>query len=139
MVSIQFTEEERQTLDRERFDYPDPRGRQTGPGRYRKVDRDPPRILASTCLPETLGNAASQNGDGSGACRRREKKEQREFLEGKLNPRIDDSASGSRKRFFVDASPFVHGAFLCCVWTFVRLCLKTPSGRKRFNVLGALD
>lgn len=33
----------------------------------------------------------------------------------------------------------MHGAFLCCVWSFVRLFLKTPSGRKRFNVLGALD
>jgi transposase len=33
----------------------------------------------------------------------------------------------------------VHGAFLCYLWSFVRLFLRTPSGRKRFNVLGALD
>jgi len=39
----------------------------------------------------------------------------------------------------VDASHFVHGAFLCYVWSVVRLFLKTPSGRKRLNVLGALD
>lgn len=41
--------------------------------------------------------------------------------------------------FFVDASHFVHGAFLCYLWSFVRLFLRTPSGRQRFNVLGALD
>jgi len=41
--------------------------------------------------------------------------------------------------FFVDASHFVHGAFLCYLWCFARLYLRTPSGRKRFNVLGALD
>jgi transposase len=33
----------------------------------------------------------------------------------------------------------VHGAFLCYVWSAVRFFLRTPSGRKRFNVLGALD
>ena len=33
----------------------------------------------------------------------------------------------------------MHGAFLCYLWSFARLFLRTPSGRKRFNVLGALD
>lgn len=33
----------------------------------------------------------------------------------------------------------MHGAFLCYLWSVVRLFLRTPSGRKRFNVLGALD
>jgi transposase len=41
--------------------------------------------------------------------------------------------------FFVDAAHFVHGAFLCYLWSVARLFLRTPSGRKRFNVLGALD
>lgn len=39
----------------------------------------------------------------------------------------------------MDASHFVHGAFLCYLWSFARLFLRTPSGRQRFNVLGALD
>ncbi len=39
----------------------------------------------------------------------------------------------------MDASHFVHGAFLCYLWSVTRLFLRTPSGRKRFNVLGALD
>lgn len=41
--------------------------------------------------------------------------------------------------FFVDAAHFVHGAFLGFVWSFVRLFIPSPSGRKRFNVLGALN
>ena len=39
----------------------------------------------------------------------------------------------------MDASHFVHGAFLCCLWCFVRLFVRSPSGRKRWNVLGAVD
>jgi transposase len=66
-------------------------------------------------------------------------KEQREFLDTKLQPRLDEATAGNRQLFFVDASHFVHGAFLCCVWCFIRVFLKTPSGRKRFNVLGALN
>ena len=41
--------------------------------------------------------------------------------------------------FFVDAAHFVMGAFLGFVWCFERLFVKSPSGRKRFNVLGALN
>jgi transposase len=43
------------------------------------------------------------------------------------------------KLYFVDAAHFVHGAFLGYVWSKVRLFLPTPSGRKRYNVLGAID
>jgi transposase len=39
----------------------------------------------------------------------------------------------------VDAAHFVHGAFLGYLWCFVRLFVRSPSGRKRLNVLGALD
>ncbi len=44
-----------------------------------------------------------------------------------------------RKLFFVDAAHFVHGAFLGQLWCFVRMFIPSPSGRKRFNVLGAID
>jgi transposase len=40
---------------------------------------------------------------------------------------------------FVDAAHFVHGPFLGYLWCFVRLLMRGPSGRKRFNVLGAID
>ena len=46
---------------------------------------------------------------------------------------------GKRAVFFVDAAHFVMGAFLGMLWCFERLFIRTPSGRKRFNVLGALN
>jgi transposase len=66
-------------------------------------------------------------------------KEQEEFKEQKLEPRLEEAKEGKRVVFFVDAAHFVHGAFLGFLWCFVRLFLPTPSGRKRFNVLGALN
>ena len=41
--------------------------------------------------------------------------------------------------FFVDAAHFVHGAFLGYVWSVARFFILSPSGRKRYNVLGAID
>jgi len=38
-----------------------------------------------------------------------------------------------------DAAHFVMGAFLGFIWCFERFFVKAPSGRKRFNVLGALN
>jgi len=40
---------------------------------------------------------------------------------------------------FMDAAHFVYGAFLGMVWCFVRMFIPSPSGRKRFNVLGVLN
>ena len=44
-----------------------------------------------------------------------------------------------RAVFFVDAAHFVMGAFLGMIWCFQRVFIKSPSGRKRFNVIGALN
>lgn len=41
--------------------------------------------------------------------------------------------------FFVDSAHFVLGAYLGYLWCFVRVILRAPSGRQRFNVLGALN
>lgn len=41
--------------------------------------------------------------------------------------------------FFVDAAHFVLAPFLGYLWSLTRLFLKAPSGRQRFNVLGALN
>lgn len=46
---------------------------------------------------------------------------------------------GQRAVFFVDAAHFVLGAFMSVVWCFTRVWIRAPSGRQRFNVLGALD
>lgn len=40
---------------------------------------------------------------------------------------------------FVDAAHFVFGPFLGYLWCLVRLLMPGPSGRKRYNVLAALD
>jgi transposase len=39
----------------------------------------------------------------------------------------------------MDAAHFVLAPFLGYLWSFCRLFIKAPAGRKRFNVLGALD
>jgi hypothetical protein len=41
--------------------------------------------------------------------------------------------------FFIDAAHFVLSPFLGYLWCFTRLFIKAPSGRQRFNVLGALN
>ena len=43
------------------------------------------------------------------------------------------------RRFFIDAAHFVHRAYLGFVWCFTRIFIASPSGRKRFNVLGAVN
>lgn len=66
-------------------------------------------------------------------------KAQREFHDQVLQPKLEDAKTGQRMVFFVDAAHFVLGPFLGIVWCFTRLFLKAPSGRRRFNVLGALN
>jgi len=39
----------------------------------------------------------------------------------------------------VDAAHFVLGAYLGFLWCFTRIFVRAPSGRQRFNVLGALN
>lgn len=41
--------------------------------------------------------------------------------------------------FFVDAAHFVLSSYIGYIWCFVRMFIKSPSGRQRFNVLGALN
>jgi transposase len=64
---------------------------------------------------------------------------QKNFLEKELQPRLDEAKDGKRDVYFVDAAHFVLGAFLGFLWSFTRIFVKTPSGRQRFNVLGALN
>lgn len=65
--------------------------------------------------------------------------EQLEFLNEKLQPRLDDAAEGKRKVFFVDAAHFVMGAVTGMLWCFQRIFVRGASGRQRYNVLGAID
>lgn len=64
---------------------------------------------------------------------------QAEFLENQLQPRLDEALAGTRRVFFVDAAHFVYAPFLGYLWCIVRLFIAAPSGRKRYNVLAAVD
>ena len=55
-----------------------------------------------------------------------------------LEPRLEQAKAGQRSVFFVDAAHFVLGAYLGWFWCFARVLVRAPSGRQRFNVLGAL-
>jgi transposase len=66
-------------------------------------------------------------------------KKQAEFLENELEPRLTEARVGLRQVLFVDASHFVFATFLGYLWCKARWCVRAASGRKRFNVLGALD
>lgn len=65
--------------------------------------------------------------------------EQETFREQKLEPLLEEAKAGNRAVFFVDGAHFVHRAYLGFIWCFTRIFIPSPSGRKRFNVLGAIN
>ena len=65
--------------------------------------------------------------------------EQATFLKDELRPRLDEAGRAGGTVLFVDAAHFVYGPFLAYVWCLVRLFVPGPSGRKRYNVLAALN
>jgi len=64
---------------------------------------------------------------------------QEQFKQDELQPVLDEAKAETRKVFSVDAAHFVLAPFLGLLWSFTRLFIQAPAGRKRFNVLGALD
>lgn len=52
---------------------------------------------------------------------------------------MSEAKQEKRVVFFIDAAHFVLAPFLGYLWSFTRLFIKAPSGRKCFNVLGALN
>lgn len=66
-------------------------------------------------------------------------KTQAEFRASKLEPRLAEARQGLRQVYFVDAAHFVFAPFLGILWCLKRLYLRAASGRKRYNVLGALN
>jgi transposase len=61
------------------------------------------------------------------------------FLSGTLTPLLEKAKKGLIELFFVDASHFVMGGSPGRLWGKVRHWVRTCSGRKRYNVLGALN
>jgi transposase len=56
-----------------------------------------------------------------------------------LEPEIERAKSGESVLLFMDGVHFVQAAFLACLWCFTRIFVRSPSGRKRWNVLGAFN
>jgi transposase len=65
--------------------------------------------------------------------------EQARFLEAELEPALQQARAGHRAVFFVDAAHFVWAPFLGRLWCLARLFVRSATGRKRYNVLGALN
>ncbi len=66
-------------------------------------------------------------------------RKQAAFLQEELEPRLEQARRGRRQVYFVDAAHFVFAPFLGSLWCAARLFVRAASGRKRYNVLGALD
>jgi len=66
-------------------------------------------------------------------------KVQHNFVKMTLNPLISKAKKCKVQLFFVDASHFVQGGFIGQLWCRVRIFVKASSGRRRYNVLGALN
>jgi len=60
-------------------------------------------------------------------------------LDEKLIPSLESAKKQERKVYFVDAAHFVMGSFLGYIWCMMRLFIPGSSGRKRYNVLSAID
>jgi hypothetical protein len=58
---------------------------------------------------------------------------QKEFLDQKLEPLLEQARQGKRQVLFVDAAHFVHAVFLGILWCVVRVFVRAASGRKRFK------
>jgi transposase len=65
--------------------------------------------------------------------------EQARFLETELEPALQEARAGRSAVFFVDAAHFVWAPFLGALWCLRRLFVRSASGRRRYNVLGALN
>jgi transposase len=101
------------------------------------LERSPTQIQA---FLKRLGMKCRKVGYVPGHAATPEKQaEQETFKTQQLEPRLAEAAAGKRRVLFMDAAHFVLGAYLSMVWCFTRLFIASPSGRQRFNVLGAVD
>lgn len=101
------------------------------------IQRSPTQIQA---FLKRLGMKCRKVGYVPGRAANPDKQtEQETFKTQELEPRLSEAKVGKRRVLFMDAAHFVLGAYLSMVWCFARLFIASPSGRQRFNVLGAVD
>ena len=56
-----------------------------------------------------------------------------------MEPRLEEAQRGERVVLFMDAVHFVFATFLGYLWSKTRVFIKSHAGRRRYNVLGALN
>lgn len=56
-----------------------------------------------------------------------------------MEPRLAEAQAGKREVHFIDAAHFVLATFLGRMWSRARLFVRASSGRRRYNVLGAIN
>lgn len=101
------------------------------------LERSPTQIQA---FMKRLGMKCRKVGYVPGRAANPDKQAEQEiFKTQELEPRLAEATAGQRRVLFLDAAHFVLGAYLSMVWCFTRLFIASPSGRQRFNVLGAVD
>lgn len=61
------------------------------------------------------------------------------WVEQAFAPCLAKAQKGECHLLFMDAAHFVLAPFLCAVWSLVRMFIRAPAGRKRLNVLGAVN
>lgn len=66
-------------------------------------------------------------------------KDQKEFKEKTLEPLLEQAQKGEKAVYFMDAAHFVFSVVLGYLWTTIAVIIPSYSGRKRFNVLGAIN
>ena len=101
------------------------------------IERSPTQVQA---FMKRLGMKCRKVGYVPGRAANPDKQaEQEAFQTQQVEPRLEEAQAGKRAVLYMDAAHFVHGAYLGMVWCFTRLFIASPSGRQRFNVLGAVD
>jgi len=101
------------------------------------IERSPTQVRT---FMKRLGLRYRKVGHVPGKAATPEKRDEQDtFLHQELEPRLAEAQTGQRTVLFMDAAHFVQGAVLGLLWCFVRLFIASPSGRHRFNVLGALN
>lgn len=101
------------------------------------IQRSPTQVRA---FMRRIGMRCRKVGYVPGKATNPEKQEEQDtFLEQQIEPALAEAKEGKRVVLFMDAAHFVQGTVLGMLWCFVRIFIASPSGRQRFNVLGALD
>ena len=67
------------------------------------------------------------------------REEQAKFKKKSLDPLLEEARVGSKEVFFADAAHFVWQGYVGFLWCFFKVWFGSPSGRRRFNVLAALN